>query len=146
MFYLDQKYIQFLVESSPDIIIAVDNEGTIVFYNDGARTTLHYTANEMIGEKVTRIYPSIEEARRVMKAMRTSQDHGRIANFETSLNDARGEAIPVAISGSIIYDSQNHELGSIGFARDIRMMRRREQLATAGEIAVSLAHEINNPL
>ena len=26
------------------------------------------------------------------------------------------------------------------------MMRHREQLATAGEIAVSLAHEINNPL
>ena len=25
-------------------------------------------------------------------------------------------------------------------------MRRREQLATCGEIAVSLAHEINNPL
>ena len=42
--------------------------------------------------------------------------------------------------------TSNKEIGSIGFARDIRRMRQREQLATAGEIAVSLAHEINNPL
>ena len=50
------------------------------------------------------------------------------------------------ISGSIINDDEGKEIGSIGFARDIRRMRQREQLATAGEIAVSLAHEINNPL
>jgi CheY-like chemotaxis protein len=54
---------------------------------------------------------------------------------------------PVAISGSIIYEKDGTTpAGSIGFARDIRMMRHREQLATAGEIAVRLAHEIYNPL
>ena len=52
----------------------------------------------------------------------------------------------MAISASLIYDDDNKEIGSIGFARDVRGMRRREQLATAGEIAISLAHEINNPL
>ena len=38
------------------------------------------------------------------------------------------------------------ELGSIGFAKDLREIRRHDQLATLGEIAVGLAHEINNPL
>jgi CheY-like chemotaxis protein len=46
----------------------------------------------------------------------------------------------------LIHDDSGNEIGSIGYARDIRRMRQREQLATAGEIAVSLAHEINNPL
>ena len=147
MFSLDNNFLQSLVESSPDIIIAVDGEGTIIFYNDGARKNLHYSAEEIVGQKVTTIYASIDEARRVMKAMRAaSDDSGRISNFETVLRSKSGEQIPVAISGSIIYQKDGTPAGSIGFARDIRLMRHREQLATAGEIAVSLAHEIYNPL
>jgi PAS domain S-box-containing protein len=146
MFTLDQNYLQRLIESSPDIIIAVDRDGTIIYYNDGARRNLHFSQQEIIGQKVTRIYATLEEARRVMKAMRDSPDGSRISNFETVLRDKDNLEIPVAISGSIIYDEQGSEIGSIGFARDMRRMRQREQLATAGEIAVSLAHEINNPL
>jgi len=143
---LDQKYFQRLVESSPDIVIAVDREGIVTYYNDGARENLGYSPAEIIGEKLTRVYPSVEEARRVMKAMRESTDGGRISSFETTFRSKSGEPIPVAISGSLIHDEHGLEIGSIGFARDIRRMRLREQLATAGEIAVSLAHEINNPL
>ncbi|MFZ0890703.1 MAG: PAS domain S-box protein, partial [Candidatus Binataceae bacterium] len=143
---IDYKYLQQLIESSPDIIIAVDREGTVIYYNDGARQNLGYNPEEIIGEKVIRIYPSLEEGQRVMSAMRESRDPGRIASFETVFRNKAGELIPVAISGSIMRDANGEELGSIGFARDIRMMRRREQLATVGEIAVSLAHEINNPL
>jgi CheY-like chemotaxis protein len=81
-----------------------------------------------------------------MKALRDSTDGGRIANFETVLCDKDGTRFPAAISGSLIRDEQGAEIGSIGFVRDIREMRRHDQLLTAGEIAVSLAHEINNPL
>jgi PAS domain S-box-containing protein len=146
MFTLDETHLRRLVESSPDIVIAVDRQGIIIYYNDGARKNLGYTAQEIIGEKVTRIYSSLEEARRVMQALRDSPDGGRIASFETLLCDNEGRQIPAAISGSLIYDDQGNEVGSIGFARDIRRMRQRDQLVTAGEIAVSLAHEINNPL
>jgi len=146
MLTLDQNYLKRLIESSPDIIIAVDREGTIIYYNDGARKNLRFSATEIIGQPVTRIYPTLEEAQRVMRAMRESADGGRISSFETVLRDKDNREIPVAISGSIIYDEHGTEIGSIGFARDIRRMRQREQLATCGEIAVSLAHEINNPL
>lgn len=146
MLPLDPKYLQRLVESSPDIIIAVDREGTITYYNDGARQNLGFDASEVIGQPCTRIYPTVEEARAVMKAMRESATPGRIANYETSFLNKAGEIIPIWISGSLIHDDSGNEIGSIGYARDIRRMRQREQLATAGEIAVSLAHEINNPL
>jgi PAS domain S-box-containing protein len=146
MHFLDPKYLNRLVETSPDIIVAVDIKGTIVYYNDGARRGLQYTTEEIIGQNVSRLYPSIEEARRVMAAMRSSKDPGRISSFESIFRNKDNELIPVAISASLIYDDDNQEIGSIGFARDIRGMRRREQLATAGEIAISLAHEINNPL
>jgi len=146
MLPLDPKYLQRLVESSPDIIIAVDDKGTIIYYNDGARQNLGFSPEETIGQPCTRIYPTIEEARAVKKAMRESATPGRVSNYETQFLNKEGKIIPISISGSLIYDDTGNAIGSIGFARDIRLMRQRDQLVTAGEIAVSLAHEINNPL
>jgi CheY-like chemotaxis protein len=69
-----------------------------------------------------------------------------VKNFETVLVSKNGEQIPAAISGSIIHDENGQEIGSIGFLKDLREIRRRDQLATLGELAVGLAHRINNPL
>ena len=145
---LPAQYFQKLVESCPDIIISVDKQGTITFYNDGARQNLGFSYEEVLGKKVLEIYPSIEEARRVMTAMRAGEDgvKGRVRNFDTIFKTKKGEKIPVAISASITYDDQGEEIGSIGFAKDIRGIRRRDQLVTLGEIAVGLSHEINNSL
>ena len=147
MLPLDTKYLQRLVESSPDMIIAVDREGVITYYNDGARQNLGYAPEEVIGKPCAEsIYPSLEEARRVMRAMRESPNGNRIASFETAFRNKAGQTIPGGDLGRAYHDDHGNEIGSIGFARDIRRMRLHQQLATAGEIAVSLAHEINNPL
>ena len=141
-------YLEQLIESSPDIVVAVDRSGTIVFYNDGAEKNLGYTAGEILGQNVSRIYPSVEEARRVMAAMRSEEygGPGKVKNFETVFIDRWGQLLPVAISGSILSDDAGFEIGSIGFAKDIREIRRRDRLATLGEVAVAVCHEINNPL
>ncbi|MBI3756855.1 MAG: response regulator [Deltaproteobacteria bacterium] len=148
MFQLPPVYFEKLLESSLDIVIAVDRKGQITFYNDGASQTLGYTPMEMKGKRVTTVYPTLEEARRVMTAMRRGEagEQGKIKNFETVLVNKNGERIPVAISGSLIYDETGQEIGSIGFLKDLREIRRRDQLATLGELAVGLAHRINNPL
>lgn len=145
---LPRIYFEKLLENSPDIVVAVDREGAIVFYNDGARQTLGYASAEVRGKPVGLLYPTPEEARRVMRAMRgdTHAERGKVKNFETFFLAKGGEWIPVAVSGSIIYDEQGGETGSIGFAKDLREIRHHDQLVTLGEIAVSLAHEINNPL
>jgi PAS domain S-box-containing protein len=145
---LPLQYFQKLVESCPDIIISVDKKGTVTFYNDGARQNLGFSPEEVLGKSVTGVYPSREEARRVMAAMRAEDTDGRghVSNFETTFKTKKGDAIPVAISASIIYDDQGQEIGSIGFAKDIREIRRRDQLATLCEFAIGLSHEINNSL
>ena len=145
---LPRIYFEKLLENSPDIVVAVDRRGSIVFYNDGARQTLGYSLDEVRGKHVDLLYPSRDEARRVMRAMRSDEhaERGKVKNFETVFTARGGEQIPVAISGSVIYDDPGQEIGSIGFAKDLRQIRRNDQLVTLGEIAVSLAHEVNNPL
>jgi len=145
---LPTVYFERLLEDSPDIIVAVDGHGVITFYNDGARQTLGYTPGDVLGQHVTRLYPDLAEARKVMMAMRDGQGGhpGRVRNFETMFVTKTGERIPVAISGSIIADAAGANFGSIGFAKDHRELRRHDQLVTLAEIAIGLAHEINNPL
>jgi PAS domain S-box-containing protein len=145
---LPRIYFEKLLENSPDIVVAVDRQGSIVFYNDGARQTLGYTFDEVRGMPVTLLYKSRDHAREVMRAMRSDEGgpRGTVKNYETVFLAKDGAAIPVAISGSITYDDEGNEVGSIGFAKDLRQIRQRDRLATLGELAVSLAHEINNPL
>jgi PAS domain S-box-containing protein len=144
---LPKIYFEKLLESSPDIVVAVDRHGTIIFYNDGAKQTLGFTASEVLGKSVSIVYPSLEEARRVMTALRADQGgRGHIHNFECQLKNKAGHVVPVAMSGSLIYDQRGREHGSIGFAKEIAELQLREQIDTLGELAVGLAHEINNPL
>lgn len=145
---LPPEYLERLIESSPDIVVAVDRSGTVIFYNDGAEKNLGYTASEILGQSVLQLYPSVDEARRVMAAMRSEEEGGpgKVKNFETTFVTRWGEQVPVAISGSILWDDAGMEMGSIGFAKDIRDIRRRDRLATLGEVAVGLCHEINSPL
>jgi CheY-like chemotaxis protein len=67
-------------------------------------------------------------------------------NFPTTYVAKSGEQIPVAISGVILYDADGKEGGTIGFAKDLREIIRKDQLAVLGEIAIGLSHEILNPL
>jgi PAS domain S-box-containing protein len=145
---LPRIYFEKLLENSPDIVVAVDRRGSIVFYNDGARQTLGYTSEEVLGKSVDQLYPSRDAAREVMRAMRSHDfgPAGAVKNCETVFVAKDGTRIPVAISGSITYDEHGEEVGSIGFAKDLRQLRKRDRLVTLGELAVSLAHEINNPL
>ncbi len=148
LFPFPPSYLERLIESSPDIVVAVDRSGIIVFYNDGAEKNLGYTAAEMLGQNVALFYASVEEAHRVMQAMRSDEwgGPGKVKNFETEFVDRWGQRLPIAISGAILYDDAGLELGSIGFAKDLREIRRKDRLATLGEVAVAVCHEINNPL
>ena len=141
-------YFERLLEDSPDIIVAVDRHGAIVFFNDGARTALGYLPEEVIGKHVRMFYPSEDDARAVMHAMRdpSADSPGKVRNFQTTFVTRSGERLNVAISGSLIHDAQGNEIGSIGFAKDLAEIQRQDQLTTLGEIAIGVAHEINNPL
>ncbi len=145
---LDRATLERLIEVSPDIVVATAADGTVQYYNDGARENLGYSRLEIIGRYVASLYPSIEEARRVMTAMRGAEHGGpgRIVNFPTTFVAKDGHELDVAISGVILYDDDEVEQGTIGFAKDVSEIKRKDQLAVLGEVAIGLSHEINNPL
>ena len=145
---LSKNRLEQLIARSTDIVVATDREGMVVYYNDGASRIMGYRPQEVLGKFVVQLYPNIEEARRVMAAMRSS-DHGGagiVETFQTTFCSRAGECIPVAISGTLLTDERGEEDGTIGFAKDLRGILRKDQLATLGEVGIGLSHEINNPL
>ncbi|NQZ99555.1 MAG: response regulator [Myxococcales bacterium] len=145
---LTRDRLELLIDHSTDIVCATDRKGMVVYYNDGASKSLGYTQDEILGEFVVKLYPSLEEAKRVMAAMRDAGHGGKgvVESIQTTFQSKEGEHIPVAVSGTLYYDDTGAEDGTIGFAKDLREILRKDQLATLGEVAVGLSHEINNPL
>jgi PAS domain S-box-containing protein len=145
---LSKEDLESLIARSTDIVIATDAEGNVAYYNDGATRSLGYTQNEIIGRYVGLLYPDIGEAKAVMRAMRDSGHGGKgiVETFQTTFLSKDGKQIPVAISGTINYDESGKETGTVGFAKDLRDILHKDQLATLGEVALGLSHEINNPL
>jgi len=145
---LSKEKLESLIGRSRDIVVATDGNGDVIYYNDGAKRSLGYTPDEILGQPVVKLYPDLDEARRVMTAMRDPGHDGKgiVETFQTTFLAKDQERIPVAISGTISYDESGEEDGTIGFAKDLREILKKDQLATLGEVAVGLSHQINNPL
>lgn len=145
---LTRERLEQLVERSSDSIVGTDRSGNVIYFNDGAQKVLGYSEGEVLGTHVSRLYSDLDEAKRVMQAMRDSGWGGTdvIDTFRTTFMAKSGESIPVAISGTILRDEAGEEDGTIGFAKDLREILHKDQLATLGEVAIGLSHEINNPL
>jgi PAS domain S-box-containing protein len=145
---LSKEKLDGLIARSTDIIVATDRKGNIIYYNDGATRSLGYTQDEILERPVVIVYRDIAEAKRVMAAMR-GPDYGGagiVETFQTTFFSKADERIPVAMSATLTYDESGEADGTIGFAKDLRDILRKDQLATLGEVAVGLSHEINNPL
>ena len=132
-------YFERLLEDSPDIIVAVDRHGEIVFYNDGARDHARLLPEEVLGKHVGIFYPTLEDAKAVMRAMReraASTRPARCATSRPTSSPAAGERIASRSRARSSTTTHGNEIGSIGFAKDLREIHRHDQLTTLGEIAV----------
>ena len=145
---ITRETLERLIARSTDIVVATDRKGVVIYYNDGAKRTLGYEPDEVLGSFVGRLYPSVDEAKRVANAMRSVGFGGKgvVETLQTTFVSKSGDEIPVAISGTLLYDESGAESGTIGFAKDLREILRKDKLATLGEVAIGLSHEINNPL
>lgn len=114
-----------LIESSPDAIISTDGNGNIVLFNEGAESLLGYRADEVNGRPVALLYGGEAGANEVLREMR--KRGGTVAGFDSVLWAKDGSSIPVLISASVLIDDEGREVGTVGFATDLRERKRAQE-------------------
>jgi len=155
-----------LVASSDDAIISKTVDGVVTSWNRGAERLLGYTAAEMIGAPIALLaLPGREsEMPDLLARLRKGE---RIEHFETARRHKDGSTVFVSLTVSPIHDEDGRVVGASKVARDVTAARisaealqsartrleeqHRELLHAArlgemGQMAATLAHEINQPL
>ncbi|MBS3758846.1 MAG: PAS domain S-box protein [Desulfobacterales bacterium] len=155
-------FMNKIIQSSPNPIMAADLSGNIIIWNRAAEKTLGYPADEVIGKmNITRIYPE-GVARKIMKMIRTPENGGigMLRSYPLLYVRRDGEVIDGNLSAAMVYDDKGNEIATVGSFVDLReriemeqrLMRTQEQLlhseklAAMGRLTSQLAHELNNPI
>ncbi|MCF6147186.1 MAG: PAS domain S-box protein [Candidatus Kuenenia sp.] len=147
-----EKKYRDLVENAPEMIHEIHPEGEFVDVNKTELNKLGYSIEEMKRMKLEDIVPvgSQDEIRRHINLIK---DTGS-SELETVFLTKSGNEMNVEIHGTGFYNRKTGECMFIReFVRDIserkrmeEQVRRSEKLASMGELAAAIAHEIRNPL
>jgi PAS domain S-box-containing protein len=156
-----KDFLEKLIDSAVDAIIASDMAGNLILFNSGAERLTGWRADEVIGAMpVDQLYPE-GVARQVMRMLR-SASYGGVGRLEQTRREIRtkaGDLVPVNMTASIIYD-QGREVATVGIFSDLRERIRIEQRlveaqerlevqereAMVAQLAGAAAHELNQPL
>ena len=148
----ERSRLAAIVTSSADAILAKTLDGIITDWNKGAERIYGYRAEEIIGQRVSRLtppelYPELEHI------LETVKGGGSIEQHETTRVRKDGTRIQVSLSVSPIRDAHGTVVGVSTVARDftarLKMeaeLRHAQKMEAVGQLAGGIAHEFNNYL
>ncbi|UCF92647.1 MAG: PAS domain S-box protein [Desulfobacterales bacterium] len=151
----EEKYKE-LVENSSSMILRLDAQGRITFFNEYAQKFFGYSAEEIIGRNcVGTIVPEKDTAGHNLTAM----IHDILAhpdNYSTHENEnmrRNGERVWVAWTNRPFRNSRGEILEILCIGNDItkrkhleRQLRRAQKMEAIGTLAGGIAHDFNNIL
>jgi len=135
----EDDYVSFMVgnmaaivQYSQDAIIGIDNDGTIMSWNNGAEKMYGYDTEEAIGKPVSILIPRDNPNELKCLLGKISADK-LICNFETVRQKKSGQRIDVSVTISPIKTSENTIVGASTIERDITKQKIAEKALKKSE-------------
>lgn len=118
-----QDFTRNIIESSIDMIIAVDKDFRVTEFNSAAQIQFGYKLKEVIGKKAELLYSNKKEFKKVKDSLVDNGTYsGEIENMTS-----KGVSFTSLLSASLIKTPDGESVGSMGVSRDITELKKAEQ-------------------
>ena len=147
-----RKYLEELLEHANALILVANRERKVVVFNLQLARLTGLQRQDVLGKDLLELVPETERLK-VMRVMAQSLGGDSVSSFETAVVGKNGQEMRVSFATSSVLTQTGEVEGVIAIGHDMTRMRALEQqviqaekLASLGQLAASVVHEINNPM
>lgn len=143
-------YLSYILRSTDEGIITTDQQGRITMVNRAAHDLFGYSEDDLLKRPLAELF---NDAQLAEGRIRNTISTGNINRFEADILGGTGTNRNAFSSIAALKDYRGDTLGVVAVVADLTEKKRYEEhlnrsakLASIGELAAGLAHEINNIL